>query len=512
MKPETRRVPRWWLLFLILALALCTVGVLAQRPYLSRQHYILDLARLTLVTLAALLMWLIAFSRLRWRTRWATLGVTIGGVLVLCALFRIRGVSGNLVPILEPRWSSHSWAPVQTNSLRTVALTIPGAVDFPQFLGADRNAKLSGPRLLTQGLTPEPAPLWRHPVGAGWSGFAVSGSVAVTQEQREGRECVVAYDLLTGRTLWTEGVEARYFTTLAGEGPRATPTLAGGRVFAQGATGHLLCLDLATGRRFWSKDILAENKSDVPSWGQSSSPLVLSNRVLVTAGGKGSPSLLAYRVEDGSLAWSSSASGSTYSSPMEITLAGVPQIVLFADALMGVEPSSGQLLWKHKWPGGHPHVAMPIVAGTNALIVSSGYGTGSGRFQVELGADGKWNARQVWRSNRLKAKFTNLVLHDGHLYGLDDGILACLDAATGELKWKDGKYGHGQILLVADILMIMAESGEIVFVNPQPKELQELGRFRALAGKTWNPPALAGEYLVVRNDLEAACFRLAVRP
>ena len=153
---------------------------------------------------------------------------------------------------------------------------------------------------------------------------------------------------------------------------------------------------------------------------------------------------------------------------------------------------------------------MPLRVSATDWIVSSGYGTGSGRVSVSRDSSGKWTAKQVWRTNRMKAKFTNLVLHRNHVYGLDDGIMACLDAMTGDLKWKDGTYGHGQVLLVGELLLVMAESGDVVLLDPSPDGLRELTRFTALTGKTWNPPALAGEYLLVRNDKEAACFRLPV--
>ena len=156
-------------------------------------------------------------------------------------------------------------------------------------------------------------------------------------------------------------------------------------------------------------------------------------------------------------------------------------------------------------------MSTPIRVGGSDVILSSGYGTGAGRVSVKQNAAGQWEATPVWRSNRMKAKFTNLIVHRGFLYGLDDGILACLDVETGMLRWKDGKYGHGQVLLVGDLLLLLAESGEIVLVDPNPEGLRELSRFEVLQGKTWNPPAVAGELLVVRNDKEAACYRLPVR-
>jgi len=114
----------------------------------------------------------------------------------------------------------------------------------------------------------------------------------------------------------------------------------------------------------------------------------------------------------------------------------------------------------------------------------------------------------VWSSLALKAKFTNVVWRDGFLYGLDDGILTCVDAANGERRWKGGRYGHGQTLLVDDLLLVLAEDGQVARVEAEPTAYRELGRFAALSGKTWNVPALSGSRLVVRNDREAACFEL----
>ena len=508
---------RWWPAQLILVLAVLGYLALFFIPHRSEQHFNIHVAQIAIYALGALLLWGLFLSRLRWRIRWIGLGTLVGGIALLGAAFRVRGVTGNLIPILEPRWVQRNLTlPPATAGPGTLAPTAPspalpalaGAADFPQFLGPTRDGILAGPRLATNWTALPPALLWRQPMGAAWSGFVVAGSLALTQEQRGENECTVAYDLATGRAAWAHAAPARYFNTLAGEGPRATPTIRGTRVLVQGATGLLTCLDLASGRSLWSKDILKENGGSLPEWGQASSPLVHNGLVIVSAGGRKDHSLAAYHLEDGSPAWAGGKQGATYSSPALRTLDGLPQIVLFTDALLGHDPENGQPLWKFPWPGGHPHVAMPVAEGGADLIVSSGYGTGSGRVTVRRAADGTWMAKQVWRTNRMKAKFTNLVGHGGHVYGLDDGILACLDAADGSLRWKDGKYGHGQVLLVGDLLLVMAESGEVVLVDPKPDQLRELTRFSALTAKTWNPPALAGQYLIARNDKEAACFRL----
>lgn len=502
--------PRWWLLLVILAAGAVACFVLWFVPHRSRQHFNLNIARVILFTLGALLVWLFVFSRLRWRVRWvvAACGIAVAGLPA--AAFRIRGVDGDLVPILEFRWAHRDLAKPAATDGNIPANRLPGAADFPQFLGPNRNGVLAGPRLATNWTARPPAQLWRQPVGAAWSGFVVAGATAITQEQRGSDEVVVAYDLATGRALWSHADPVRYFTTLAGEGPRATPAIAGQRVIALGATGVLNCLDLATGRLLWTKDILKEHGGGLPDWGVSGSPLVFDDLVVVNPGGGDNRSVVAYQLADGALRWTAGRRGASYSSPLVTTIAGVRQVLLFGGTLAGHDAASGDVLWEFRWPGGHPHIAMPVRVTESDWILSSGYGTGSARVSVARDGAGKWSAKQVWRTNRLKSKFANPVLHRGHVYGLDDGILACLDAETGGLRWKDGKYGHGQVLLVGELLLVMAESGEVVLLDPRPDGLRELARLAALAGKTWNPPALAGEYLLVRNDSEAACFRLPV--
>ncbi|MBI1841504.1 MAG: PQQ-like beta-propeller repeat protein [Verrucomicrobia bacterium] len=499
---------RWLPVPVILGLAGVAVIILRQLPHRSEQDFNLAVAKVLIATLAALVIWLMFFSGMRWRWRLSVFAGMLAVFALGASCFRIRGVSGNLVPILEPRWARRDWAAPVPSAPVHPASSVPGAADYPQFLGPNRNAVLDGPRFGTNWIARPPVLLWRQPVGTAWSGFVVSGAFAITQEQRGDEEMVIAYDLPTGRVLWTHSDRTRYFTDLAGEGPRANPAVAEGAVFTQGATGRLNCLDLSDGHVVWTKDVLTENHVGVPSWGQSSSPLIFNDWVVVSAGGHHDRALIAYRRRDGGVVWTGGSEGGTYSSPLATKLDGVEQILLFGDSLTGHDAASGKVLWHYPWPGGHPHVAMPVRVKDSDVIVSSGYGTGSGRVSVKRDPSGKWTATEIWRSNRLKAKFTNLVVRQGFLYGLDDGIMACLDAETGQFRWKDGRYGHGQVLLVGNLLLVLAESGDLAMLDPSPDGLREICRSRVLQGKTWNPPALAGEFLVVRNDKEAACYRM----
>ena len=372
-----------------------------------------------------------------------------------------------------------------------------------------RNGAVAGVRVADDWAARPPKQVWRRPIGAGWSGFAVAGGLAVTQEQRGNREMVVAYSLADGSPRWSHGDEAHYESTIAGEGPRATPTISRGRVFTLGSTGLLNCLDLETGKAIWRRDIAADNDSPPPDFGRSSSPLIVDDLVVVSAGGPPGRSLVAYQRESGEPAWRAGDDLASYSSPVLATLAGVRQIVVLnQSSVAGHDPATGRVLWNHPWPRTAPTVAVPLVVSENRVLLSAGYGVGSRLLQISRDGDAV-NQTLVWESTRLKAKFTNPVVHDGFVYGLDDGVLVCLDPATGERRWKSGRYGHGQTLLVGNRLIVQDRRRR---ARPRRGEPRGASRARSLHGvqqKTWNPPALAGRYLLVRTDTEAVCYELA---
>lgn len=517
--PASRRPPlRLWPAWFVLGLAAGMIGVVRLRDTLTFQERNMATMGVALGAVALLLLWWVLFSRAPRRLR---VGVTAGVLAVLLAgvgLFRIRGVSGDLVPILEFRWSAKRSAPAVPPApvaAETAAAAPPVSVlstrpDFPRFLGPDRTGVLPGPALAADWAAQPPQVLWRIKVGAGWSGFALVGDRALTQEQHGEEERVVCYDLRTGRVLWSHADTTRYANPIGGEGPRATPTVEGGRVFTLGSNGRLNALDLATGRRLWTHDLVAETGARAPEWGYAGSPLLLDGRVIVSAGGPAGKSLVAYRADTGEPVWAAGDASAGYGSPFVATLAGRRQILAFNHRRISAhDAGDGAVLWEFPWGKGQPHVAVPVVAGPASVVFSSGYGVGVARLEIKPAASVAGLAvEQAWHSLRLKAKFSNPVARDGFVYGLDDGILACLDLNDGALRWKEGRYGHGQALLVGDLLLLMAEEGELVLLRPTPEGPGELQRFRVFNSKTWNPPALAGDVLLVRNDLEAVCLRL----
>ena len=239
---------------------------------------------------------------------------------------------------------------------------------------------------------------------------------------------------MSGKLLWSHSDSAHYQTTIAGEGPRTTPTLDGDCAFTMGATGLLNCLELSTGRSLWVKDVPKDNQGGIGDWGVSCSPLVYSNLVVVTTGAADNRSLAAYDRRTGERVWTGGRDGASYSSPVTLTIAGVPQILIFnSSRVTAHDPGNGMVLWEHPWPTGHPHIATPLALDSDRILVSSGYGTGCELLQIKRSAEDHWAAQRLWKSNRLKSKFANLIHRDGHIFGLDDGILVCLEAATGQL-------------------------------------------------------------------------------
>ena len=381
---------------------------------------------------------------------------------------------------------------------------VSASIYWTSFRGPDRDGHYRQQPVRTdwgRALTP----LWKQPVGDGYASFVIADGRAFTIEQRGGREVTAAYDLATGRELWTSAWNALFQEN--GAGPRATPTWHDGRLYVLGATGELRALDAATGRTLWRTDILADASAGNIDFGMSASPLVVDNTVVVLPGGANGQSVVAYDRQSGKRVWGTLDDRASYSSPMLVTLAGVRQVLTFtATRLVGLSPENGRLLWEFPWS--EPNVAsQPLIAGPDRVFISAG-GVDAAMLQVAVGADGQLTARELWRTNRMNTQFTSPVLHDGFIYGLDASILSCIDASNGESKWKGGRYGYGQVMLASGHLIVLTEQGELALVRADPKAHQEITRFPAIEGKTYNHPAMSDGILLIRNIEEMAAFDL----
>jgi outer membrane protein assembly factor BamB len=354
--------------------------------------------------------------------------------------------------------------------------------------------------------------LWSQPIGGGYASFVVAEGRAFTIEQRRDQEVVAAYDVETGRELWTHSYGAEFKESMGGDGPRATPTWNEGRVYSVGALGDLRCLDAKTGKAIWSKNILSDNGADNLQWGVSGAPLVVEDKVIVLPGSTSGKSVVAYNKLTGARIWNSLNDRASYTSPMLVTLSGKPQVlVVTGSRVVGLTVEGGSLLWEFPW--NVPNVAnisQPVMVDGNRFIISAGYGKGAALVEVTQSGN-SFSARKVWENISMKNKFNSSVILNGYLYGLDEGILTCLDVETGERKWKGGRYGYGQLLLANGHLIVITEEGELVLVKATPDKQEELAKFEAIRGKTWNYPAIAGGRLLVRNQTEMACFNLSGR-
>ncbi len=522
-----------WLAPLLIVLA--TAGIIIAR--LTAERF--DFAIANIVTLICGFVicvtvastWL-RISRASVRFKLAIIAVPFVAAAVALLFYQPIGVDSELVPRFRPRWQQSATVVIseakpldeKTADLEPAAVLSSSLNDYPGFLGADRRATVTHIKLAdpTTWDSKSPQLLWKQAIGAGWSAFSVAGNIAVTLEQSDEAECLRAYELSTGKRLWDYQWPSRHATSLGGVGPRSTPTIAEGVVFAQGANGILVAVKLQNGEKLWEIDLLQiagitreQAEKDV-AWGRSSSPLFVAGKVVVPLGGATDAkpvSLICLEYLTGKELWRSGNSQVSYASPTLLTLLGTEQIVSVNEtSVSGHRIEDGTLLWDYPWPGasnGAANVSQPVAVSDESLLLSKAYGGGAALLKLSKDSAETWKCEKIWANNAvLKTKFTNVVLHAGYAFGLSDGILECVDLATGERKWKAKRYRHGQIMLVGEYLLIVAEDGNVAIAKADPNEFKELYKFQALEGMTWNNPALARDLLLVRNGEQAACYRL----
>jgi outer membrane protein assembly factor BamB len=393
----------------------------------------------------------------------------------------------------------------------TSALTHP---EWPEFRGADRAGRCLVPKIATNWSAHPPQRLWKIQVGPGWSSFAVAGRMLFTQDQRGPKETVVCYDADSGNELWKTEIDARLEDPMGGPGPRATPTLANGALYATGSTGAFLRLNPITGEILWKKELTQVADCKTPMWGFSSSPLVVGSVVVVYGGGAGEKGLLAFDTTSGELRWSAPCPVNSYSSPQLNTLLGEASVLMLTTSgLELLEPDNGKTRLDYDWKIAQFRALQPHVVGSDTILLPTGMNMGTRAIRVNK-SNGQYTAEELWTSRQLKPDFVDLVSYQGYAYGNDGGLLTCIDLKTGERKWKGGRYGKGQILLLENsgLLLILSEQGQVVLVAADPTEHREIASFQALEGKTWNHPVLAGDRLYVRNSEEAAAYKIELSP
>jgi outer membrane protein assembly factor BamB len=354
--------------------------------------------------------------------------------------------------------------------------------------------------------------VWRRPAGAAYGSLTVAEGLVYSLEQRRDGEALVAYDFDSGAEAWITRWPARFEEPLSGEGPRSTPVWADGVVYALGALGELRACDARGGKELWRADTLALAQADGLLYGSTASPLVRGEHLIAVSGAPrdGGGCLLALARRDGGLAWRAVPDRAAYASPLLAELGGYQQI-LFAGAtrLWGVDPIDGAVLWSFPWQVAQELTcSQPLVIDADHVLLSAGYGKGAALVRVHR-EQGRWSASEVWKAACFKTRINPPVLHAGLAYGLDEGVLSCIDPRDGRRAWKDGRYGLGQVLLASGHLLVSSEDGALALVAISEGGAEELARFQAIEGLTLNVPAAAHGRILLRNKLEIACFELA---
>jgi outer membrane protein assembly factor BamB len=565
------RHPRLWPALLILGM-LAVFLVLTITPSINNQTRFFFMMGGPFLGLLLFTIWLLAFSRLPWQARLLILPLTALGAVVaglvmhssmgvplwiygvplalaaityglyrrqqgswrgmvgsavglasvvwaLLPFGRLEGFTGDYAPELRWRWtaSSETRRLADGDNARAAGdedrpALVVGPTDWPRFRGPALDSQVTWKTGVTDWTTSPPRELWRLPVGPAWSSFACVAGRLFTQEQQGESEVVCCLDAANGRLIWQSQIDSRFSDVVAGPGPRSTPTFDDGRLFTLGPRAMLIAHDAATGAELWRHDLMQELDAQLPVWGFSGSPIVVGEAVLVYAGGKDDHGLCAWNKQTGEPLWSRAQRGMNFSTAQPVTIDGVTQVLFAApDGLESLDPATGQVLWSHKPTGWQvPGKCQPQQISPRSVVVPLGDGVGLARLDVAL-HEGQWQVTERWSSRALKPSFNDFVHHEGFLYGFDQNIFACISAEDGTKRWKNGRYGFGQLLLLAadHRLIVASEGGDLILLETNPEKLVERGRVTASTEKTWNHPIVAGQTLFFRNGAETVAYQLA---
>ncbi|QEG41565.1 outer membrane protein assembly factor BamB family protein [Roseimaritima ulvae] len=531
-----RRPRRRWALWIIGISVLLIFVAQTVKPWSDAQLMNMVSYGLGGIALLAGLTWTLRRPVPSWQ-RWLPVGVFVAAVGVLAVLYELVGVNGELVPLFEYRFASRSPAASEVEGVADLQSVSDD--DFTGFLGNQRDGVIPTRAFSTDWTGAKE--LWRQPVGAAWSGFVIVGDYAVTMEQRgegqQGEQWVTCYRIADGQLVWYHASPGAHFNPLGGTGPRSTPTVFNGRVYAQDAVGKVVCLDGKDGQLIWQLDLWEHAGLDqaaaeqAVTWGRAGSPLIVPTgaeaMVVVPYGGPldrqqpDSPigSLIALDADSGAVRWIGGETQISYASPIVATLDGQRQIVSVNESnVTGHAIDDGSVLWEVDWPGsssGGATCSNAVVYGEDGLLLGKGYGGGSQLLRIDSEAPPAERAEIEWADGRmLKTKFTHAVLDGDFAYALSDGTLECVDLRGPERMWRQprgSRYGQGQMLRVEDTLVVQVETGEVALVSCQSDRFVELARLDGLDSNTWNYPAVSGRRLLVRSSREAVAYLLPPR-
>ncbi|MGL4549701.1 MAG: PQQ-binding-like beta-propeller repeat protein [Gemmataceae bacterium] len=385
------------------------------------------------------------------------------------------------------------------------------AADWPQLLGPNRDSH-SAETLPDAFPAGGPPAVWTRKVGLGFAGVAVADGKCVVFHRVKDEDVVEALDAKTGKPLWAHAAKTDYSDPLGrGDGPRAVPTVAAGRVFTLAANGVLTCLDLADGKKRWDVNLLTAYEVPGSYFGVGTAPLVAGERVLVNVGGEGA-GVVAFDVKTGKESWKATGQRASYASPVLAKVGGVEQALFFTrNGLLSLDPATGKERYSFRWRAridASVNAASPVVIGERVFL-SSSYNTGA--VLLDATADG---VKEVWKGDRsLSCHFNTPVAVGEQLYGVDgrqeEGArLRCIDWRTGKVRWTEEGFGCGSVVAAGKRLLLMSEKGELILANANPDRFEVLGRHQVLSGPVRAHLALAGGMAYCRDATTVGCFRI----
>jgi outer membrane protein assembly factor BamB len=385
---------------------------------------------------------------------------------------------------------------------------------WPQWRGPNRDGVSRETGWLTRWPAKGPKQLWQKETGQGYSSVAVVGDRLYTMfREGEQKEVVVCWNADTGKQIWRydypgEYTSERFPDRRYSPGPRATPTVDGSRIFTLGGTGILTCLEASSGTKVWQKDLFKDFHVKEYVWGASCSPLVVGERVFVNPGGSNGNSVAAFKKGTGELAWKNLDDGPGYSSPVAMTVEGIPQILFFTmEGLVSVHPETGKLHWRYEWKTRYDcNIATPLVV-DNYVFISSNYNKGCAVVEVAKDSSGKLQGRPVYAGDQMCNHYCTSVRHKDHIYGFNDTQLTCMEFKTGKVRWHKGGFKKGSLIIADGHLIVLGADGRLAVARASPEEFRPISEFK-IRGVFWNIPVLAGGRLYVRDEENLTCFDL----
>jgi outer membrane protein assembly factor BamB len=450
----------------------------------------------------------------RWKPRRPVLAVLVSVVAIIGAL-----AAASRLDVAHFRSDSERMRSLEASPSLCIGQLRGVPRDWPQWRGPHRDGLSPETRLLRDWPKSGPPVRWQRSIGRGFSAPVVARGHVYTMvqddapdqgasAQSQACEGVLCLDADTGLERWHFFYPGQYEERM-GSGPRSTPAVDEGFVYAVGPTGVFHCLRADTGAKVWRHDLLEEFHAKRPRYGVSFSPLVDGDLVYALPGGPNDGCVAAFDKRSGRLVWQVLGDEPGYSSPVCATLAEVRQLlVLTNEALVSLSPEDGRMNWRYPWQTKDGfNIATPLAFG-NYVFISSAYGKGCALLEVTRNADGSLGVREVYEHNRMRNYFASSVRYGEYIYGFDNSDLACMEIRTGAVLWRERGFRKGSLLIADGRLIVLAEHGRLALAEAAPEGYRERAAFQVSKNKCWTAPILAAGRLYVRDENHLSCLDL----